>query len=106
MAADHWPPCSEPGVGTYAPQDRTSADALDALRELSTGDQRLLLLVAREHFDRDQLAALFGVSPATISAWLYHARVRFAHALAARKIGSRDRRSITVDVDAAPQGLQ
>jgi DNA-directed RNA polymerase specialized sigma24 family protein len=61
---------------------------LDAMRDLSAGDQQLLLLVARQHLDHDQLAALLGVSTTTAAGRLYRARVRLAQTLAAREIES------------------
>jgi RNA polymerase sigma-70 factor (ECF subfamily) len=76
----------------------------DALQNLSASDQQLLLLVTRERLDRDQLAALLGVSTTTISGRLHHARVRLARALAAQQIRARDHPPRATDPGASRVG--
>jgi RNA polymerase sigma-70 factor, ECF subfamily len=63
---------------------------LRALGSLSEADQELLLLVAWEGLDREQLASTLGVASGALAVRLYRARRRFARALAAEDAGARE----------------
>jgi RNA polymerase sigma-70 factor (ECF subfamily) len=62
---------------------------LRALGSLSEADQELLLLVAWEGLDREQLASALGVGSGALAVRLYRARRRFARALEAEDAGVR-----------------
>jgi DNA-directed RNA polymerase specialized sigma24 family protein len=76
------------------PEVATELDAgvLRALRSLSEADQELLLLIAWEGLDREQLASTLGVGSGAVAVRLCRARRRFARALAAEDAGARESR--------------
>lgn len=65
------------------------AGVLRALGSLGEADQELLLLVAWEGLDREQLASALGVGSGALAVRLYRARRRFARALEAEDAGVR-----------------
>lgn len=71
------------------PEVELDAEVLRALGRLSDADQELLLLIAWEGLDREQLGSVLGVGSGALAVRVYRARRRFARALAAEDTGAR-----------------
>jgi RNA polymerase sigma factor (sigma-70 family) len=103
--AERWSP-DEADV-PWEPSDQARGPVWQALRQLSSGDREVLLLVAWEELDRAEIAKMLGCSRANVALRVHRARRRFQALLESTgdSLDPRTVPSLETPSSLSPQGV-